>query len=64
MSFIVHYGLHGAAATEFASAGETLDGVRDLESRGAKYLQVTDPEGREIAFDALAALASSERGTA
>ena len=61
MTFTVWFGLHGASAEEFDSAREAHDGALDLERRGAKYLQVVAPDGKDISMDALAALASSAK---
>lgn len=54
MSFTIFYGLHAAAAEEYGSAGEALDGYRDLENGGARYLQIVE-DGREIGIADLVA---------
>ena len=54
MSFTIWMGLHGAAAEEFETAEDAWRGYLDLESRGARYLQIEE-EGRELAITALAA---------
>ena len=64
MTFTVWMGLHGAAAAEFPSARAAIDGVRDLERRGADYLQIVDPQGREVSVDDLTRLAAAEGGIA
>jgi len=51
MSYVVWYGLHGAAAEEYATAAEALEGIRALEQRGAKYIQPTGPNGCEISVE-------------
>jgi hypothetical protein len=53
VTFIVHYGLHGAAAEEFLTSGQAFEGYRRLEQAGAKYLQVSE-EGRDVSIEELA----------
>ena len=60
MTYVIWKGLHGVAAQEFANARLAHEGYRDLDRRGAKYLQVIGPDGSEIDVDALAALAAAE----
>ena len=58
MTFTIWFGLHGASAEEFGSASAAYEGALDLERRGAKYLQVVAPDGKDISLTALAALAA------
>ena len=60
MSYVVWFGLHGAAAEEFATPAEALAGIRGLEQRGAKYIQPTDPEGREVTIQELERMIASQ----
>ncbi|MDQ8754943.1 hypothetical protein RCO27_01760 [Sphingosinicella sp. LHD-64] len=53
MTFIVHYGLHGAAAEEYLTPQQAFEGYRRLEQGGAKYLQVSE-NGQDVPIEELA----------
>lgn len=53
MTFIVHYGLHGAAAEEYLTPQEAFEGYRKLDQSGAKYLQVSE-NGQDVSIGELA----------